>query len=120
MSNLALTIGKGESKNFIFKLTDKDGIFVPTDRIFFAIKRGETEREFVFVHEAEIGELELSASVYSFLVPITSEVSRAFNITNYLYDLTLIKADGEEKPLIFPPKSFKVIGTIGASIAKEG
>jgi hypothetical protein len=122
-----IKIGKGESKSIIFKITDKDNIFIGTDKLLFAVKFDATSKNFLFSKETLIGSLTPEIVViegveykqYSFLVQITTETSRSLQLGNYYYDLTLIDTYGEEKPLT-TPTAFEIIKTIGASLEKVG
>ena len=116
-----IEIGKGEDKSIIFKITDIDSLFLATDKLLFAMRRNVGENKFfLFSEEVLIGDITPEVvdgkNVYSFLVHITSELSRSFSGI-YYYDLTLITANAEETPLMIPAKII-ITGTIGASVEK--
>lgn len=115
---LDIRIGKGESKNLIFRITTD--AFSETDKLLFAMKLFSDSKQFIHTKENIVSELEIEDGKYIFLVPITTEFSRSLiQDTNYYYDITLINQAGEEKPLMFPAK-FTICSTIGASLDKVG
>lgn len=117
-----ISIGKGEYKSIIFKITDNDSLFLDTDKLLFAVRKNINDNlSFAFSEEILIGDLTPvivdGKNVYSFLVNITSQDSRKLS-GNYYYDITLITINNEEKPLI-APTLFSIIDTVGASVEKR-
>ena len=116
MGNLTIQVGQGETKTINFKITTE--MFETSDKLLFAVKTDFAGRKHVLTVEREVSNLDLDNGVYTFVVTLSSEQTRALTIRTYYYDLTLIDEYGQAKPLM-DPQEFIVNGTIGASVKRE-
>lgn len=121
MSDLSITIGKGENKTIRFKL--KTDLFENTDKLLFAIKNDVTSKNYIKTYEKNVNELDVeivdNKNQYTFSIVLDTETTRSLELRTYYYDLTLIDQYGEEKPLV-KPQRITITGTIGASLEKVG
>ena len=113
-----IEIGKGASKNLIFRLKPKtDDILSADDTILFALK--DIDETVIISQSALVSELEQQDGAYVFYVNIPTETTITMDYkAPYFYDLTLIDSLGQKKPLT-NRKEIKIVKTVGASIVEE-
>lgn len=116
MGNLTIQIGQGENKTINFQITTNQ--FKSSDTILFAVKTDATSRKQIITTASSVPSLDLDDGVYTFVVTLTSEQTRALAVRTYYYDLTLIDEYGQAKPLM-KPEELIVCASVGASAKWE-
>lgn len=111
-----MQIGKGETKNFIYEITDKDNIFTDENELLFAVK--SVNGDSVFSEAKKIKDLTKQENQYVYRVELPSTLTNTFVVgkDKYFFDLTLV--DGEKKIPLTNVKSIDVTETVGASLSE--
>lgn len=109
-----MQIGKGETKNFVYEITDKDNIFTDENELLFAVK--SVNGDCVFTYGKKIKEIDKEGNQYTYKVELPSTLTNTFVVgkDKYFFDLTLV--DAEKRIALTNVKSFTVIETVGASL----
>lgn len=109
-----MIIGQGETKNFVYEITDKDNIFLPENDLLFAIK--SIDGDVVFTDTKKISNLEKNENEYVYRVELSSTLTNTFVVgkDKYFFDLTLVAND--KKIPLTNVKSIDIVKTVGASI----
>lgn len=109
----SILIGKGESRNLIINITDKNSVLSNLDTILFAMKN--TDCDIAVEKSKKVEELTKDKDTYTFIVEFSSNDTIQLELGLYFYDITLIRENGEKISLT-DVRTIEIVKTVGASI----